>query len=147
MPFITEELWQRLPRRAADLVLVPSIMLASYPAASEEWAGEEVEREMALLQDITKCLRSARSNYGLTLKQKTAVYVSCNSDATAAVVSRGERMDAAGHRFLEALVNPFPFYPIPFYPIPTTICRRLRLCILLIIDTTIDLILHNNGSH
>mmetsp|Transcript_17760 Transcript_17760/g.29851 ORF Transcript_17760/g.29851 Transcript_17760/m.29851 type:complete len:1373 (-) Transcript_17760:276-4394(-) len=89
MPFITEELWQRLPRRAADLVLVPSIMLASYPAASEEWAGEEVEREMALLQDITKCLRSARSNYGLTLKQKTAVYVSCNSDATAAVVSRG----------------------------------------------------------
>ena len=29
MPFVTEELWQRLPRRANDST--PSIMLASYP--------------------------------------------------------------------------------------------------------------------
>ena len=29
MPFVTEELWQRLPRRADDPT--PSIMLASYP--------------------------------------------------------------------------------------------------------------------
>lgn len=28
MPFVTEELWQRLPRRGAD---PPSLMLASYP--------------------------------------------------------------------------------------------------------------------
>lgn len=29
MPFVTEELWQRLPRRSNDST--PSIMLASYP--------------------------------------------------------------------------------------------------------------------
>jgi valyl-tRNA synthetase len=29
MPFVTEELWQRLPRRPNDLT--PSIMLAPYP--------------------------------------------------------------------------------------------------------------------
>lgn len=29
MPFVTEELWQRLPRRPGDET--PSIMLASYP--------------------------------------------------------------------------------------------------------------------
>lgn len=29
MPFVTEELWQRLPRRPQDST--PSIMLASYP--------------------------------------------------------------------------------------------------------------------
>lgn len=29
MPFVTEELWQRLPRRPGDLM--PSIMLAKYP--------------------------------------------------------------------------------------------------------------------
>lgn len=27
MPFVTEELWQRLPRPAADLQAVPSIMV------------------------------------------------------------------------------------------------------------------------
>lgn len=33
MPFITEELWQRLPRRAFDNA--PSICVASYPEAVE----------------------------------------------------------------------------------------------------------------
>jgi valyl-tRNA synthetase len=35
MPFVTEELWQRLPRRSTDSV--PSIMLAPYPTA--EWCS------------------------------------------------------------------------------------------------------------
>lgn len=35
MPFITEELWQRLPRRAGTTQ--PSIMLAPYPTA--EWCN------------------------------------------------------------------------------------------------------------
>ena len=36
MPFITEELWQRLPRRAGTPA-TPSIMLAPYPTA--EWCN------------------------------------------------------------------------------------------------------------
>uniref|UniRef100_A0A7S0RBC6 valine--tRNA ligase n=1 Tax=Pyramimonas obovata TaxID=1411642 RepID=A0A7S0RBC6_9CHLO len=89
MPFITEELWQRLPRRAEDLAAVPSIMLAAYPVASAAWAGEQQEQEMELLVSIVKCLRQQRAKYGLTPKQKTAVYVTCATPAATAAVARG----------------------------------------------------------
>ena len=35
MPFVTEELWQRLPRRPNDPT--PSIMLAKYPVSVRRW--------------------------------------------------------------------------------------------------------------
>lgn len=43
MPFITEELWQRLPRRDGDNT--PSITVASYPQPQEEWDDEAAEVE------------------------------------------------------------------------------------------------------
>mmetsp|Transcript_39595 Transcript_39595/g.54985 ORF Transcript_39595/g.54985 Transcript_39595/m.54985 type:complete len:1218 (+) Transcript_39595:50-3703(+) len=89
MPFITEELWQRLPRSPEDQDRTPSIMLADYPAPVACWESGEVEREMELLEAITKCLRSERSKYGLTTKQKTPVYVLCNTAAAADIVTRG----------------------------------------------------------
>ena len=61
MPFVTEELWQRLPRRVADLELVPSIMLAAYPVAGVEWADAPLEEQMALIMQLVKCLRSERA--------------------------------------------------------------------------------------
>jgi valyl-tRNA synthetase len=61
MPFVTEELWQRLPRRVADLELVPSIMLAAYPVAGVEWADAPLEEQMALIMELVKCLRSERA--------------------------------------------------------------------------------------
>lgn len=46
MPFVTEELWQRLPRRLGQQA-TPSIMLADYPAPVEGWSSEAVEADMA----------------------------------------------------------------------------------------------------
>jgi hypothetical protein len=61
MPFVTEELWQRLPRREADLEEVPSIMVASYPEATSHWADNALEEQMTLIMDLVKCLRSERA--------------------------------------------------------------------------------------
>jgi len=51
MPFVTEELWQRLPRRRCEVA--PSIMVADYPVPMHkadgkqiEWTNEAVEAEM-----------------------------------------------------------------------------------------------------
>ena len=45
MPFVTEELWQRLPRKqSADTP--QSIMIAAYPKSQEKWANEKVEKSM-----------------------------------------------------------------------------------------------------
>jgi len=49
MPFITEELWQRLPREATEQD-IPSIMLASYPQynSTEDYATAAEQYELVL---------------------------------------------------------------------------------------------------
>jgi valyl-tRNA synthetase len=55
MPFVTEELWQRLPRRPGQ-AQAPSIMVADYPAPVEGWSDEGAEADMAyLLLVVNRC--------------------------------------------------------------------------------------------
>ncbi|KAL5720040.1 valine--tRNA ligase [Ranunculus cassubicifolius] len=60
MPFVTEELWQRLPKPPGSL-LKESIMISPYPAVVEEWISEESKSEMDLVKATVKSLRSLRS--------------------------------------------------------------------------------------
>lgn len=70
MPFITEELYQRLPR--ADVSTVPSICVSSYPDSQQcPWQDETVDQQMQTVQKIAKAIRSARSDYNLLNKIKT----------------------------------------------------------------------------
>ncbi|XP_020205546.1 valine--tRNA ligase, mitochondrial 1 isoform X4 [Cajanus cajan] len=57
MPFVTEELWQRLPS-PMECKREESIMISSYPSPVECWNNERVEDEMALLESAVKSLRS-----------------------------------------------------------------------------------------
>jgi valyl-tRNA synthetase len=59
MPFVTEELWQRLPRRKAESA--PSIMIADYPAHAPERVDAVVEAQMAIAQETVKATRSLRA--------------------------------------------------------------------------------------
>ena len=61
MPFVTEELWQRLPGRQEQAGGVASIMIASYPAAQPSWSDPTAEAELALILDVKKAARSLRS--------------------------------------------------------------------------------------
>ncbi|VDD90962.1 unnamed protein product [Enterobius vermicularis] len=76
MPFITEELWQRLPRRAFDNA--PSICVASYPEAVEfaGYRNEALESRIAEAMAIVKTVRSLRSDYDLPPKVKIDLFVS-----------------------------------------------------------------------
>ncbi|HXG04389.1 MAG TPA: class I tRNA ligase family protein, partial [Candidatus Binatia bacterium] len=56
MPFITEELWQRLPRPAGG---PPSIMVAPYPRAGRR--DEVAERQMAVVMEAVTAVRNIRS--------------------------------------------------------------------------------------
>lgn len=72
MPFITEELYQRLPRSKDISEKIPSISVASYPDAKEcRWKNEVVEAEVEFVQKVAKCIRSTRSDYNLPNKTKT----------------------------------------------------------------------------
>jgi valyl-tRNA synthetase len=71
MPFVTEELWQRLPRRPTDPA---SIMIAPYPSPNPQWGSAEVESEVAVVLDVIRATRRVRAEYGLT-KQKPKMYI------------------------------------------------------------------------
>ncbi|KAM2975805.1 hypothetical protein FF1_001925 [Malus domestica] len=57
MPFVTEELWQRLPS-PKDHKRPASIMICEYPSTLERWTNERAEIEMNLIDSVVKSLRS-----------------------------------------------------------------------------------------
>ena len=63
MPFLTEELWQRLPRRQEDKT--PSIVKAAYPVYDAEMDDPASEEAYELVLGVAKGIRSLMSEYSL----------------------------------------------------------------------------------
>lgn len=84
MPFLSEELFQRLPRRTAGAP--PSICVTPYPEELP-WSDTKLEDEMSLVQSIVKAIRSIRQEYNLT-KAKPEVYVVFSDQSLASTVSK-----------------------------------------------------------
>ncbi|KAF7542274.1 hypothetical protein G7Z17_g11717 [Cylindrodendrum hubeiense] len=63
MPFITEEMWQRMPRRPEDET--KSIMIAQYPAYSAELDDPESEAAYELVLGCVKAARSLMAEYAI----------------------------------------------------------------------------------
>ncbi|XP_022120831.2 valine--tRNA ligase isoform X2 [Pieris rapae] len=73
MPFVTEELYQRLPRADASC---PSICVAAYPVASDTpWQCKNLETDVENVMKIIHAIRSTRSEYNIPNKTKTDVYL------------------------------------------------------------------------
>jgi valyl-tRNA synthetase len=88
MPFITEELWQRLAENAKDKPA--SIALASFPQYDPAAVDSEAEREMQVLQDIVTSLRNLRAD--LKLDPKLQMDGTLYSTSIAAKVARSESL-------------------------------------------------------
>jgi len=59
MPFITEELWQRLPHQGESIVIAP------WPEPREEWIDERAEQRMEFLMEVVRGIRNIRADLGL----------------------------------------------------------------------------------
>ena len=68
MPFLTEEIWQRMAAGAAGRPI--SIALAAYPQYRKEVTDFEAEREIELLQEIVTMARTLRTESKLDPKQR-----------------------------------------------------------------------------
>uniref|UniRef100_H3CRE9 Valine--tRNA ligase n=1 Tax=Tetraodon nigroviridis TaxID=99883 RepID=H3CRE9_TETNG len=87
MPFVAEELYQRLPRRRPQSD-PPSICVTPYPDAEEFcWQCEEVDRDMDFIMAVVKTIRSLRSDYKLT-KTAADCYLQCTDSATVSLVQK-----------------------------------------------------------
>jgi valyl-tRNA synthetase len=71
MPYLTEELWQKLPVRHAQLLhdayagVEPTIMLASFPAGEAALIDERAEAEMQAVIDLVTRVRNIRSEMNI----------------------------------------------------------------------------------
>ena len=66
MPFLTEELWHRLPQKAA----AKSIALDLFPEARVDWKNAKALSDVALIQEVVTALRTIRAELKLDPKKK-----------------------------------------------------------------------------
>ncbi|XP_039287270.1 valine--tRNA ligase [Nilaparvata lugens] len=91
MPFITEELYQRLPlvQNAPVKPKAASICVAPYPDLEEcNWRNVALEQELEFAHSIVRSLRSTRSDYNLVAKVKVDVFVCCSDKSTESIVEK-----------------------------------------------------------
>ncbi|KAL9181914.1 hypothetical protein ACHAXT_012257 [Thalassiosira profunda] len=76
MPFVTEELWQRLPGRGTLGDSEPeSIMLAKFPQCNNAYRNVECEESMETTMKIVRACRSLRQQYSIANKVLTHYFV------------------------------------------------------------------------
>jgi len=76
MPFVTEELWQRLPGRGTlGKEESRSIMLASFPECNKAYVDAQAEASMEITMKVVGACRSLRSSYNIANKVSTHFFV------------------------------------------------------------------------
>src|SRR5262249_26842029 len=82
MPFITEEIWQRLPKgRTAP----PSIVIARYPRAQKRHKNAAAEAEIAPVMAVISGIRNLRSEFQIAPSRTLAAVVKPNPGAETAL--------------------------------------------------------------
>jgi len=70
MPFITEELWQRLGGFCRAAELPKSIMIEDWPKVNEDFVDVQLEQDIQLLWDMVTTIRNMRLELDLPLKDE-----------------------------------------------------------------------------
>lgn len=97
MPFVTEELWQRLPGRGSLGSSEPeSIMLAPYPEYIQEYASTEIEESMSQTMQVVNACRSLRASYNIANKVQTKYFVKISGPGEAAVRDQVKDIETLG---------------------------------------------------
>jgi len=74
LPFVTEEIYQKLPLRPGQ-TRSPSIVTADYPEATADRADPEAERRFALVQELVRAVRTLRSEFTVQIEKPVRVCV------------------------------------------------------------------------
>ena len=77
IPFITEELWQKVAPLAG--ATGEGLMLARWPQPQAEKVDEDAERMVAVLKDLTNAARNLRAEMGLAPGQRVPAFVQADA--------------------------------------------------------------------
>jgi valyl-tRNA synthetase len=124
IPFVTEELWQHLPRRASD---GRTITLAAYPEAREDWVDDRAAAEIELLQAVVTTIRTARAERTVKPSAKIGATIE-GADADQHRVLSGQQACILALAGLSALgFGHAPAAPAPGSETVTRVCGHLRV--------------------
>src|SRR5438128_6152749 len=111
MPYITEELWQRLPGVDAKLLhpayegAQPAIMLTAYPQSDAGLIDERAETEMAAVIDLISRVRNIRSELNVKPGDRVRVLVGAGDEKLREVFSTNRDQITRLARASEISVN------------------------------------------
>lgn len=86
MPFVTEELYQRLERRPGDTI--PTIVKAPYPVEEAAYANDEAEQQFDNVFEVVRTIRSLAVQHSIKKDGVVTVYA---KDAALAKILEGEQ--------------------------------------------------------
>ncbi|MFZ0464643.1 MAG: valine--tRNA ligase [Candidatus Acidiferrales bacterium] len=112
MPFLTEELWHRLPQNAD----AKSIALEPFPEPGNEWVNRDAEFEMEYLQDIIVKTRSIRAENRIDPRIPVELDYADNSGTI--LVDSAPSVDTPLNRNLQTVLRLATLSRINFVPSP-----------------------------
>jgi valyl-tRNA synthetase len=89
MPFITEDLWERVPKSILFQQL-DSVMFAPYPRADQRFFDEKADERMAFLMRIIRAIRNLRQTYDVPPSAEAQVILISKSDEETNILKDGE---------------------------------------------------------
>jgi valyl-tRNA synthetase len=99
MPFVTEEIWQKLGG------VEPSVMVSPYPIGEEVLDDSEAERLIGAVKSMITAVRNARVERGFTPKDRFTLYIRALNDREATFFSNHEYLLSEMARLEKVLVN------------------------------------------
>jgi valyl-tRNA synthetase len=79
IPFVTEEIWQTIPKRRDDGLardgVHQTIARATFPTYEAGWIDERAAAAMTLIQDVTTAIRTARAERGVPPSRKLTALI------------------------------------------------------------------------
>ena len=98
MPYLTEELWQRLPVEHASLLHTAyadasaTIMLAAYPQADNSLIDEQAESEMQAVIDLISRVRNIRSEMNIKPGDRIELMIAANAEMQPVFTSSADQI-------------------------------------------------------
>jgi valyl-tRNA synthetase len=77
MPFLTEEIWQQLPKPS---VAPGSVMITAFPGTEERFFDADAEKQMGLVVDVSTAIRSIRAEYNVPPSQFVDVSIRADGE-------------------------------------------------------------------
>ena len=89
MPFITEELWTRVPKSSFFPKDFQSIMFAPYPRPDENFIDDESEEKMTFLIKVIRSIRNIRQTYNVPAGAEAEVMITCQDEDEMRILAEG----------------------------------------------------------